>query len=231
MSTPSRSRPRRTGRSASASSPIPLDNRGTNGYFGVAGTNSTDDVDVLPVLSPEREAFLEYDLTRMVYNLAHPEKPVVAVLSSLPLNGDPAMQYQPWQVVKELGQFFDAALPGRRGREARRRRAHAAAGPAAEPLRQDPLRHRPVRDARRQGAGLRRPALRGAGDAPAPAAGHAAGRHQCQPARSCSRPGASSWRPTGSWPTRRRPGRCPIRAAAASRWSTTCPGSRSSTRA
>ena len=87
--------------------PIPLDNRGSNGYFGVAGTNSTDDVDVLPVLSPEREAFLEYDLTRMVYNLAHPEKPVVAVLSSLPLNGDPAMQYQPWQVVKELGQFFE----------------------------------------------------------------------------------------------------------------------------
>jgi ABC-type uncharacterized transport system involved in gliding motility auxiliary subunit len=92
--------------------PIPLDNRGTNGYFGVAGTNSTDDVDVLPVLSPEREAFLEYDLTRMVYNLAHPEKPVVAVLSSLPLNGDPAMQYQPWQVVKELGQFFELRYLG-----------------------------------------------------------------------------------------------------------------------
>ena len=87
--------------------PIPLDNRGTNGYFGLAGTNSTDDVDVLPVLSPEREAFLEYDLTRMVYNLANPEKPVVAVLSSLPVNGDPAMQYQPWQFMKELGQFFE----------------------------------------------------------------------------------------------------------------------------
>ncbi|HEX8373898.1 MAG TPA: Gldg family protein, partial [Geminicoccaceae bacterium] len=55
----------------------------------------------------EREGFLEYDLTRMVFNLAHPEKPVVAVLSSLPLNADPALQYQPWQVTKELGQFFE----------------------------------------------------------------------------------------------------------------------------
>jgi ABC-type uncharacterized transport system involved in gliding motility auxiliary subunit len=47
---------------------VPLDNRGAAGYFGIAGTNSTDDVDVIPVLSPERETFLEYDLTRMVYN-------------------------------------------------------------------------------------------------------------------------------------------------------------------
>ena len=39
----------------------------------------------------------------------------------------------------------------------------------------DPLRHRPVRHARRQGDGLRRPALGGAGGEPA-AAGHA-GRH------------------------------------------------------
>ena len=33
------------------------------------------------MLSPEREAFLEYDLTRMVNNLANPEKPVVALVS------------------------------------------------------------------------------------------------------------------------------------------------------
>lgn len=86
--------------------PIPLDAVGTSGYFGIAGTNSTDDVDVLPALSPERETFLEYDLTRLVYNLSHPEKPIVAVLSSLPVEADPALRYQPWQAVKELEQFF-----------------------------------------------------------------------------------------------------------------------------
>ena len=84
----------------------------TSGYFGIAGTNSTDDVDVIPVLSPDREAFLEYDLTRLVYNLANPDKPVAAVISSLPLNGDPANQYKPWAVTDQLKQFFDLRYLG-----------------------------------------------------------------------------------------------------------------------
>ncbi len=92
--------------------PIPLDNGASSGYLGIAGTNSTDDVDVLPVLSPDREPFLEYDLTRMVNNLAHPDKPVVALLSSLPVDGDPAMRGQPWQVMQELRQFFDVRVLG-----------------------------------------------------------------------------------------------------------------------
>lgn len=93
--------------------PINADGTGAVvGYFGIAGTNSTDDVDVIPVLSPEREAFLEYDLTRMVYNLANPEKPVVALISGLPINGDPARQYRPWAIMQELGQFYDIRTLG-----------------------------------------------------------------------------------------------------------------------
>ena len=92
--------------------PIALDGGASSGYLGIAGTNSTDDVDVLPVLSPERETFLEYDLTRMVNNLAHPDKPVVALLSSLPINGDPAMRGQRWQVMQEIDQFFDVRVLG-----------------------------------------------------------------------------------------------------------------------
>ena len=90
--------------------PLSLEGGSSAGYLGIAGTNSTDDVDVLPVLSPEREPFLEYDLTRMVNNLASPDKPVVALVTGLPLNADPAMQYQPWQVMQELNQFFDVRL-------------------------------------------------------------------------------------------------------------------------
>ncbi|MEK0085605.1 Gldg family protein [Benzoatithermus flavus] len=85
---------------------------GASGYLGIAGTNTTDDVDVIPVLSPDRESFLEYDLTRMVWNLAHPEKPVVALLTSLPMNGDPAQQYRPWQVMQELQEFFEVRTIG-----------------------------------------------------------------------------------------------------------------------
>ena len=159
--------------------PLSLEGGSSAGYLGIAGTNSTDDVDVLPTLSPEREPFLEYDLTRMVNNLANPDKPVVALVTGLPLNADPAMQYQPWQVMQELNQFFEVRRPGRRHRPLRRGRRRAAAGASAGAEREDDLRHRSVRDARWQGAGVRRPALGGAGDAAA-AAGHA-GRHLLQP--------------------------------------------------
>jgi ABC-type uncharacterized transport system involved in gliding motility auxiliary subunit len=91
---------------------VALDAAGTSGYLGLAGTNTTDDVDVIPVLSPERAPFLEYDLTRLVYNLAFPDKPVVALLTGLPINGDPALQYRPWAIYTQLGQFFDVRYMG-----------------------------------------------------------------------------------------------------------------------
>ena len=90
--------------------PVSLEGGAITGYFGIAGTNSTDDVDVLPMLSPEREPFLEYDLTRMVSNLASPDKPVVAMVTGLPMNADPTAQYRPWQVMQELDQFFDIRM-------------------------------------------------------------------------------------------------------------------------
>jgi len=86
--------------------PIQLDAE-TTGYFGLAGINSTDDVGVIPVLAPDRERFLEYDITRLVYQLAYPEKPVVALLSGLPVNADPQQQFRPWQIYELLKQEFD----------------------------------------------------------------------------------------------------------------------------
>ena len=41
---------------------LPVNQQGDLGYFGLAGTNSTDDKEVIPFLTPERETFLEYDL-------------------------------------------------------------------------------------------------------------------------------------------------------------------------
>ena len=43
----------------------PLNEQGETVYFGLAGTNSTDDQQVIPFFSPDREQFLEYDLTRL----------------------------------------------------------------------------------------------------------------------------------------------------------------------
>jgi ABC-type uncharacterized transport system involved in gliding motility auxiliary subunit len=76
---------------------VPLNGQGEQVFFGLAGTNSTDDEQVVAFFSPERERFLEYDLTKLVHNLAVPKKTVVGLLSFLPLEGDmtAAMQGRP----------------------------------------------------------------------------------------------------------------------------------------
>ncbi len=68
---------------------VPLDQSGEQVYFGLAGTNLLDDERTIAFFQPEREPFLEYDLTRLVYELSNPKQPVVGVMSSLPLEGDP----------------------------------------------------------------------------------------------------------------------------------------------
>ena len=69
--------------------PVPLSAGGGQGYLGVVGTNATDDVQLLPLLSPEREDALEYELTKMIYALAHPKKRVIGVISTLPVLAPP----------------------------------------------------------------------------------------------------------------------------------------------
>ena len=68
---------------------VPLDQGGSQVYFGLVGTNLEDDERTVPFFQAERERFLEYDLTKLVYDLSNPTRPVVGVMSSLPLDGDP----------------------------------------------------------------------------------------------------------------------------------------------
>lgn len=90
---------------------LPVSETGDKGYFGVAATNSTDDLETIAYLSPEREPFLEYDLTKIVYNLTHPEKRRIGIISGLPIMGsmNPRLQQQMprWTVVEQLEDFFE----------------------------------------------------------------------------------------------------------------------------
>jgi len=84
-------------------------------YFGLVGTNSVDDEEVIPFFTTEREQFLEYDVTKLVHNLSSPQQKVVGLLSSLPIEGQgPAMQAAmgamagpPWTVVDQIRQLFE----------------------------------------------------------------------------------------------------------------------------
>jgi len=86
---------------------VPLSDQGEAVYFGLAGTNSTDDQQVIPFFNSERERFLEYDLTRLVHALAFPKRTVVGLMSTLPLVVDPmaALQGKPAEPLAIIGQL------------------------------------------------------------------------------------------------------------------------------
>src|SRR5215469_7121061 len=76
-------------------------------FFGLAATNSTNGRATISVFAPDREAFLEYDLTRLVSDLGRRGKPVVALLDGLGLAGNPMMRMPEQQVLAQMKQFFD----------------------------------------------------------------------------------------------------------------------------
>jgi ABC-type uncharacterized transport system involved in gliding motility auxiliary subunit len=80
-------------------------------YFGLAGTNATDGHAAIEFFDPKKEQFLEYDVVKLIYQLANPKKPVVSWLSTLPMEGgfDPhsGSAREPWMVYSEAKQLFD----------------------------------------------------------------------------------------------------------------------------
>ncbi len=89
---------------------VPLNAGGEQVYFGLAATNSTDDQQVIAFFQPERERFLEYDLTKLVHSLAFPKKTVVGLISTLPLEGDMTAMMrgrpaEPMAIMEQLQQL------------------------------------------------------------------------------------------------------------------------------
>lgn len=79
------------------------------GYFGLVGTNSTDDELTIAFFHPNRESFLEYDVTRLVERLAKPKKKVIGLMSNLRLSHPAArrgMWGTPWVLLSQLSERF-----------------------------------------------------------------------------------------------------------------------------
>jgi len=80
-------------------------------YFGIAGTNSIGDEEIITFLDPSKESFLEYDLAKLVYTLSNPDKPVIGLLSTLPMTAGFDAQTQqmrpPWLIAEQVQQLFD----------------------------------------------------------------------------------------------------------------------------
>jgi len=83
---------------------LAVNNNGTELYLGLVGTNSVDIKKVIPFLQPTREVNLEYDISQLIFNLAHPVSRTVGVISALPLSG---RESRPWVIWQQMAQVFD----------------------------------------------------------------------------------------------------------------------------
>lgn len=83
-------------------------------YLGLA-VSMLDEKEVIPFLAPNRERLLEYDLSRAISRVINPERPVVGIMSAMPVFGMPSnpmmarmgqQGQEPWVLVNELKKDF-----------------------------------------------------------------------------------------------------------------------------
>ncbi|MDB6125059.1 MAG: putative transporter, rane protein [Pedosphaera sp.] len=84
-------------------------------YLGLS-VSRLDEKEAIPFLAPNKERLLEYDLTRAISRVVTPDKPVIGVMSSLPVFGAPSnpmmarmgqqQGQEPWVFISELKNNF-----------------------------------------------------------------------------------------------------------------------------
>lgn len=88
-----------------------LNAEGELGYFGLSAANATDKRGAISFFSEEREDYLEYDLTKLIYTLSNPKRRVIGLMTALPVDGGQApMTGQPlpvWIIMDQVREFFD----------------------------------------------------------------------------------------------------------------------------
>ena len=87
-------------------------NTGEKFYLGLSVSHLDQRV-AIPLLTPDRETLLEYDLTRAISQVSKTTKPVLGVMTALPMFGTPGMPMlnqppqQAWAVITELQRDYD----------------------------------------------------------------------------------------------------------------------------
>ena len=90
---------------------VPTGPGGNTIYFGLAGSNSVGESKLIPFFQPNKEQFLEYDVTKLIYTLINTKKPVVGLMSKVPMFSSFDIETQkirdPWVITNQLQQLFD----------------------------------------------------------------------------------------------------------------------------
>jgi len=96
---------------------VPLNDGEATFYFGLVATGATDEEAIIPFFSPQREEFIEYDITKALQQVASPKKKTVGLISAISIDGSPpphrpGMPVSPrpsqvWAIMEQMEQFFE----------------------------------------------------------------------------------------------------------------------------
>ncbi|MBT1065686.1 Gldg family protein [Bowmanella sp. Y26] len=85
-------------------------------YLGLAARNAFDDEKVIGFFDPQQESFLEYEISKLIYQLSDPKQVKVTLITDLQVQGgqnpmtgrfDPA-----WTSISQLQQLYDVQVLG-----------------------------------------------------------------------------------------------------------------------
>jgi ABC-type uncharacterized transport system involved in gliding motility auxiliary subunit len=90
---------------------VSIGSAGDSVYFGLAARNALDDEKVIPFFDPAQESFLEYELSKLIYQLSEPKKTKVTIVTDLGIEGGQnplSGQFEPaWSFYTQLQQLYD----------------------------------------------------------------------------------------------------------------------------
>jgi len=90
---------------------IPIGSRGDEIYFGLVAKNDVGAEDIIGFMQPDREAYLEYELTRLISSLSATKLPKVGIYSGIEINGGydyMTRQSRPaWSIMEYIEEGFD----------------------------------------------------------------------------------------------------------------------------
>lgn len=78
-------------------------------FLGIEAAGPTDLRGTIPFLDPQQESFLEYELTKLIVSVRSPLKPIVGVITGLPLRGQAIQGGRggPWFIWQELALRYE----------------------------------------------------------------------------------------------------------------------------
>lgn len=81
----------------------------SQGFLGLVGTSAGHGAQRIESFSPIRESLLEYEISHLIHKVLHPQPPIVALVSALPMAPDKKDEppTPPWRLVPELRQAFN----------------------------------------------------------------------------------------------------------------------------